>query len=663
MNTVPLILRVALPTPLRRFFDYLAPQVIDLDKIKPGIRIKVPFQSREMIGILVATSSHSDVPANKLKKALAILDEKPVFTPDLYQLCEWAANYYHHALGDVFASALPQMLRKNKLPRRKKLSTSPENCEAFLTLNSEQAEAVQKILAAKNTFKPFLLHGITGSGKTEIYLNIIQQLMEDQKQILLLVPEISLTPQMIARFGARFNTHIATLHSHLTESERMQAWMDAKSGDCKIIIGTRSAIFTPFANLGAIIVDEEHDSSFKQQDKFRYHARDLAVMRAHILQIPIILGSATPSLESMENVVRNRYEYLFLSERAGDAILPQCRLIDLRQTKLDNGLSQPLIEAIREHLAANQQVMLFLNRRGFAPVLYCTECAFMPDCKRCAARLVYHRTPLRLQCHHCDAQQKIPAACPQCGNTDLRPVGVGTQRLEQVLQELFPEVPLIRVDRDNTERKGKMQQLLEKVHTTDKAILLGTQMLAKGHHFPRVTLVGILDADGGLFSADFRAAEQMSQLLLQVAGRAGRAEKKGMVLIQTHHPEHPLLQTLLTQNYQTIANMLLNERKTAVLPPYSHFILFRAHAYNEKNAQAFLTAIKSFAITQTLNLLGPVAALLPKRKGLFCQHLLLQAGKRNELHEWIQNNIHTIDKLATEHSVKWTLDVDPVSVI
>ena len=659
------ILRIALPTLLRRLFDYLPPQDIDQKALIPGVRISVPFQSRTLVGILIEVTTESSVPYEKLKSAHAILDTAPLLPPDMFQLCQWAADYYHYAMGEVLAGALPTFLRKGKeVPEKIKLPAISALSDVAPILNAAQQTAIEKIIAAKKIFRVFLLDGVTGSGKTEVYLHAIKEILADEKQVLVLVPEISLTPQTIERFRARFQVPVVALHSGLTEQARLHGWLAARTGAASIIIGTRSAVFTSFANLGLIIVDEEHDTSFKQQDRFRYHARDLAVMRASIQQIPIVLGSATPSLESLQNAKRERYEYLNLPERAGTACLPVFQVINLQQHKADEGLSMPLVNAIREHLAQDNQVMLFLNRRGFAPVLYCTSCTWIAPCKRCDVRMVYHRKPLRLHCHHCDAQTPVPACCPECKMSTLEPVGLGTQRLEQVLQTYFPDVPILRVDRDNTRRKGTMDTLLEQINTNQKAILLGTQMLAKGHHFPNVTLVGIVDADNGLFSADFRAAEQMGQLLLQVAGRAGRAEKNGTVLIQTRYPDHPLLQILIQQGYTHFSDHLLAERQQALLPPFAHFAIFRAEAYEEQQAVQFLTKIKDICLTVPglVEILGPVPALIAKRKGLHCQHLLLKAENRGPLQDSLKNLLKAIEKFTTHTKVKWTLDVDPVEV-
>lgn len=664
------ILRIALPTPLRRLFDYLPPQGVDIKALTPGIRIRVPFQSRTLIGILIEVVNESTIAYGKLKNALEVLDDQSVLTQDVYKICKWASEYYHYSLGEVLSNALPTLIRKGKLltapqtPGEDPLQVS-STTEPRLNLNPAQKNAINKIITPQNQFKVFLLDGVTGSGKTEVYLQTMEKILEAGKQVLMLVPEISLTPQTLDRFRARFSVPIIALHSGYTEKQRFTGWLAACTGEAKIVIGTRSAVFTPFANLGLIIVDEEHDPSFKQQDRFRYHARDVAVMRANLNQIPIVLGSATPSLESLLNVKRERYELLSLPERAGDAQLPSYDIVDVRNLQGDLGLSPKLLTAMHQHLNSGNQVMLFLNRRGFAPVLYCTQCAWVAGCKRCDTRMVYHQTPLRLQCHHCDSRSKIPETCGQCKQKSLQPVGIGTQRLHEALQSHFPTVPIIRVDRDSTQRKNAMEDLLKQIHTQDIAILLGTQMLAKGHHFPNVTLVGVVDADAGLFSADFRAAEQLGQLLLQVSGRAGRGEKPGTVMIQTHHPEHPLLQTLIHQGYSAFAQALLGERALATLPPYSHFAVFRAEGYIKQGATDFLTTIKSICetLTDSVTVLGPVSALIGKRKGLHCQHLLIKANQRNALRQLLQSLLQKIEELPQSRTIKWVLDVDPVEVI
>ena len=428
-----IILRLALPTPIRRLFDYLPPDDISLNGLIPGIRLKVPFQSRTLIGVLIEIVKESSIPNQKLKKVLSIVDAQPLFSADIYQLCLWSAEYYHCALGEVLAHALPSLLRADKQTQTKKNicydDFKSQNSSPIPLLNPAQLLAIANITASEDNFKVFLLDGITGSGKTEVYLHAIATMLKHNKQVLVLVPEISLTPQTTERFRRRFDQPIATLHSNLSNSERLQVWSAAQTGKLKIVIGTRSAIFTPFKNLGLIVVDEEHDHSFKQQDRFRYHARDMAVMRARLNNIPIVLGSATPSLESQLNVKRHRYDYLSLPQRTGKAQLPRYQIIDLNQTPTENGLSQPLLQAIRDHLSQDNQVILFLNRRGFAPVLFCTTCHHVLQCQRCDARMVYHYSPQRLHCHYCDARCSIPNRCEKCHEESLLPIGIGTQKL------------------------------------------------------------------------------------------------------------------------------------------------------------------------------------------------------------------------------------------
>ncbi|MBA3661434.1 MAG: primosomal protein N' [Gammaproteobacteria bacterium] len=656
-------LRIALPTPLRRLFDYLPPQDIDFSTLMPGMRIRVPFQSRELVGILINIVNETPVLPHKLKLAHSVLDAEPILMPDIFKLCAWAADYYQAALGEVLHAAIPVHLRKGKdLSKVKSLPAHQSVAIDRPPLNVMQQVAIDKILAAKHTFQTFLLDGITGSGKTEVYLQVIEVLLKEDRQVLVLLPEISLTPQTLARFSERFPVKIAALHSNLTERERMVGWLATKTGEAKIVIGTRSAIFTPFKNLGLIIVDEEHDQSFKQQDHMRYQARDLAVVRANFSNIPIILGSATPSLETLFNAERKRYTHLILNERAGDAILPTFEMIDLSQTKNSDCLSKPLLAAMRAHLQAGNQVMLFLNRRGYAPLLYCTACRSVMECKRCAVRLVYHLQPGKLICHQCDKAYPAPKMCQACGADGLKPVGVGTERLEELVQQYFPTIPLLRFDRDSTQKKGSLQILLDQIHQGEPVILLGTQMLAKGHHFSQVTLVGIIDGDSGFFSSDFRATEQIGQLITQVAGRAGRGKDAGTVMIQTHQPDDPLLKTLIHEGYAVFAKKLLAQRQHSHLPPYTHIALLRAESYHHAKTIAFLKDIKKHPAPTGVEILGPMSPLLPKRKGLFCEQLLIKTSQRKLLHHYLALCGDYISQSDLTATIRWSIDVDPVTI-
>ncbi len=537
--------------------------------------------------------------------------------------------------------------------------------EPPLVAGSEQAAAIAALTGAGPGFRAWLLQGITGSGKTEVYLQTMAAVLADGRQVLVLVPEIGLTPQTVARFQARFRCPIAVLHSGLGDRERLQAWRAARAGEVGIVIGTRSAVFTPLARPGLIIIDEEHDLSFKQQEGFRYHGRDVAVRRAQLENIPIVLGTATPALETLANVQAGRYQRLALTQRAGQARPPTVQRIDIRGQKLVEGLSATVRTRMSETLARGEQVLVFMNRRGYAPVLLCHDCGWQADCPRCDARPTLHRDPVRLHCHHCGSERPPPRVCPDCASTDLRPVGLGTERLEEALVEQFPSVPVHRVDRDSTRRKGAMQALISRIHEGGPAILVGTQMLAKGHHFPNVTLVVIPDSDSGLFSADFRGPERLAQLLVQVAGRAGRAERAGQVLLQTHQPDHPLLETLLTRGYIACARDLLQERQLLGLPPAGYLALLRAEATRAELPLAFLQQAAMTVVQGGFGVQawGPVPAPLARKAGKSRVHLLLKSEDRRSLHGLLDVLVPWLEQLPEARQVRWSLDVDPQELV
>ncbi len=550
-------------------------------------------------------------------------------------------------------------------------SADPNDPITKLELTDEQQSCIQQIDAAK----PYLLHGVTGSGKTEVYLRTIEPILKAHQQVLILVPEIGLTPQLLSRFVDYFSpanfTHdqpvnIAIMHSKLSDGERMMAWLAAKTGQLDVLIGTRSAVFAPMPRLGMIIIDEEHDSSLKQQEGFRYHARDLAVKRAYDLSIPIILGSATPSLETLHNSDLQRYHYLHLSKRPGARAHPTVLVQDIRGLPLDSGVCSPLLSAIREHIAAGNQVMLFLNRRGFAPTLLCPKCGWHAECPGCDANMTYHSNSQRLKCHRCDFERPVDNSCPECGNTHITTRGQGTERIEQKLQTHFPDTQIIRVDRDTTSRKGALQQKLDLVNQGEAAILIGTQMLAKGHDFPNLTLVGILDVDQSLFSTDFRAWERLAQLIIQVSGRAGRAEKKGTVMLQTTQPDHPFFQTLLSQGYLAIAQQSLSERKNWYFPPYSYQALIRANAAKQENAIGFLRKVKEQLEPYQSNdfvLLGPAPSPIEKRANRYRAQLLVTAVTRKQLHQALGLLIQNSSSIRKTGAVRWSVDVDPIDYV
>jgi len=734
------ILRLALPSPLRRLFDYLAPAGVSASDLQPGMRVRVPFGRREMIGILVEVADHSEVPADKLRPAIAVLDSEAPLPAALFKLCLWTAQYYQHSLGDTLSWALPVLLRQGEPAETRqerfwqitpnasvddpRIARAPKQKEALVTLaqhphgvahqllsklmlnreslnlllakelvqvevrchkpverherwlaqpelplNPEQRAAYEAIRAGFGSFHASLLAGVTGSGKTEVYLQLIRETLEAGKQALVLIPEINLGPQTLARFEQRFNARIALVHSNVNDRDRLDAWLAARDGEADIIIGTRSALFTPMKNPGLIIIDEEHDGSYKQQEGLRYHARDLALVRARQEDIPIVLGSATPSLESLHNAYTGRYALLRLNQRAGGAQQPRFLRLDVKSRPLDSGISGPMQQAIGQTLAAGQQVLVFLNRRGFAPTLLCHDCGWLSGCPRCDARMTVHQRSGELRCHHCGHVERVPRNCPSCGKVDLRPVGAGTERAEERLGILFPDFPVLRVDRDSTSRKDAMNQLFATIQKGNPCILVGTQMLAKGHHFPRVTLVSILDADGGLFSGDFRASERMAQLIVQVAGRAGRAEEPGRVIIQTHLAEHPLLIQLTEQGYFAFAEQALSERRAAGLPPFSHLALLRAEAHKPGQAEGFLdeacTRAEQLLIDMKLGgieLLGPVPAPMERRAGRYRAQLLVQANARAPLHKLLATWLLALENMPSGRQVRWSLDVDPVDL-
>ncbi len=657
----PIYLQVVLAVPLAQFFDYLPPHGVDVATLKPGIRIKVPFGRRELVGVLVGVSEKTTCQPDQLKRAIAVVDVAPILDASLLKLYRKASDYYHCPLGEVVVGTLPKWVRQGRTLVDAPAFTADLSCSAVLSLTAAQQVAVNAVNASKG-FKPFLLMGVTGSGKTEVYLQCIEKILRAGKQVLILVPEIGLTPQTLQRFESRFNTKVCLLHSNLTDKQRFAAWCNAKSSHAPIIIGTRSAVFAPFTNLGMIVVDEEHDSSFKQQTGFRYSARDLAVWRAQLHDIPIILGSATPSLESLHNALTEKYILLTLPAAVGQQAKSTLQLIDLKQKKLCAGLSETLLNSLQTHLSAGNQVLVFLNRRGFAPILLCHDCGFMLSCKRCDARLTFHHKINQLVCHHCDARQALPRICPECHQAELIAVGQGTERIEAELTTRFAHVNLLRLDRDTTRKKDSFENMLAQIQSGEAQLLIGTQMLAKGHHFPNLTCVAIVDVDGGLFSTDFRASEKMAQLIVQVAGRAGREALPGEVILQTHLPQHPLLQTLLQQGYLAFAKTALIERRDAQLPPFSHLALLKAEATKQHLPADFLQQAKRVLQNKTIHCLGPVPANMEKKAGKFRSHLLLQANSRSALQKILKAKTAQLADLPEAKRVRWIVDVDPLEV-
>ncbi|WP_151799947.1 primosomal protein N' [Acinetobacter nosocomialis] len=532
-----------------------------------------------------------------------------------------------------------------------------------LTLNEDQKKATQHVINAQHQYQAFLLDGLTGSGKTEVYLHIMHEVLKQGKQVLVLVPEIGLTPQTISRFKSRFNCDIALLHSGLNDSKRLQAWQQAQAGKASIILGTRSAIYTPLPRLGLIILDEEHDLSYKQQEGFRYHARDVALYRGHLQGCPVLLGSATPSIDSYHLVETGKLTALQLNQRAGHALLPKMHLIDLKIVKKQHGISQPLIEQIKNTLARKEQVLIFLNRRGYAPVLVCESCGWQANCPHCDAHFTLHTQPYSyLHCHHCGTVHRLPDHCPECQQKSLKTLGAGTAKVEEHLQELFPDHDVIRVDRDSTSRVGSWQKIYDRIQQNKPSILLGTQMLAKGHHFPHVTLVAILDIDAGLLSVDIRAPERTAQLIVQVAGRAGRGEHKGHVYLQTLRPDHPLLTTLIEKDYRAVAKQTLAERKVALLPPYRYAVLIRAESKDRDYTLHFLNEaaeqLRQIA-GGIVDIWGPIPAPMERKAGRYRAHMVILSADRARLHFYLRQWWAQLVYAQRQHQLRLSIDVDP----
>jgi len=659
------IVRVALDAPLPRLFDYLAPEATAGDK---GCRVAVPFGQGEKIGLIVAVLEESDQPPEKLKPVQAILRDMPALPADWLALCEFCARYYQYPLGQVVAFALPPMLRRGKLPRPRKAKTADALPEpAVPTLLEDQAAAVATINAAAG-FGIFLLHGITGSGKTEVYLRAIEAVLKCGGQALMLVPEIALTPQLESRVAERFpNAHIVSAHSGMPEAARARGFLDGLEGRADIVLGTRLSVFMPLPRLQLIVVDEEHDASFKQQDGLRYSARDVAAFRAKQLNVPIVLGSATPALESFHHATTGRYRLLELRRRAVAEAPPTVATVDTRREKLQDGLSAELIAAISARLERGEQSLVFLNRRGYAPVLACPSCGWVSRCPRCAANLVVHLADRCLRCHHCGLETRIPKACPDCGNQDVQPFGRGTQRLETALQERFPDARVLRIDRDSASTPKKWQALLAAIHEGRADILVGTQMLAKGHDFPRLTLVGAVGADAALFAADFRAPERLFSQLMQVGGRSGRAELPGEVLIQTEYPDHPLYRALAAHDYAGFARSQLAEREVAGFPPFAFQCLLRAEAKTMDESLAFLAAARAAAeplaaatTRAPVTLYDPVPMRLSRLMSLERAQLLVESQSRPALQAFLAAWGEALYALKAPRGLRWHLDVDPL---
>ena len=679
------VLSVVLDAPLDTAFDYLWVATQEEQVPTKGQLVLVPFGRRQTIGLVIAVKDSSEIEPAKLRQLLQVRGQLPALSDHWISLCRFAAEYYQRPLGEVALPSLPKGLRTEStvaLDRglKKLAQTPPQPMPDTIVqqpqLNTEQHIAVDAIVSAGG-YQAYLLFGVTGSGKTEVYLNATQRVLQRARddgrpaQVLIMVPEINLTPQLEASVRARFpGLQVVSLHSQLAEGERLRHWLAAHIGRADIVLGTRLAVLSSMPHLNMIIIDEEHDPSYKQQEGLRYSARDLAVWRAHQLQIPVVLGSATPSAESWLHVSTGRYQRLQLTQRAAqNAQLPKVRLIDTEINKAADGFSPPLLAALKQRLEKGEQSLLFLNRRGYAPVMHCDACGWISNCRRCTAFMVLHKPERRLRCHHCSLELRIPPACPTCGNVDLQPLGRGTQRVEEHLQHVFPDARVMRIDADSTRRKGSAQAAFDAVHRGDVDILLGTQMVAKGHDFQRLTLVGVINPDTALFSQDYRAGERLFAQLMQVAGRAGRAGRttvnddgasQSEVLIQTRYPQHPLYQALLAHDYQGFADTMLAERRSANLPPYSFQALLRAEAKDLQLALDFLTQARALLPHQGVSINDPVPMAMTRVAGIERAQLLLESASRPQLQAFLRPWMQALRSIKTR--VNWMLEVDPIDI-
>jgi primosomal protein N' (replication factor Y) len=723
-STAPVIWRCALPTPLRRLFDYWPPESYHGD-LKPGVRIRVPFGRRTVVAMLMEQATTSSIDTDRLRGATAVIDAQPLIPQPLFALLKWTAAYYQHPIGEVLPLGLSPGERRGKsehqvdqsglalsergrglpegaphqAPRQaallKRLATGPASfkqlsSEGFsrslanalldkgladkctvaehacwqmrnppLTPSREQTTAINAVNAEMGRFSVHLLYGVTGSGKTEVYLQCIAACLAKGMQVLVLLPEIALTPQTLARFEARFDAPLVALHSGIGDAERDRSWAAARRGQAAIILGTRSAVFVPLEKPGLIIVDEEHDAAYVQQDGLRYSARDVAIKRGQLENCPVLLGSATPSLESWLNADRERYQKHVLTQRAGSAALPEQRLIDMRGLELTAGLSQELLIAIERTLNEGNQVLLFLNRRGFANALSCHDCGWTSGCRHCDARMTLHKLPPGLHCHHCGDRVALPRHCPECSSGRLLGTGLGTQQAEAYLRERFAEYPVIRVDSDTMSKREAMPQLIARLSSGDPVLLVGTQMLSKGHHFPHVTLVGIVDADALLFSPDFRGEERLLQLLTQVSGRAGRADKSGSVLIQTRQPEHPLMSNLNAPYHAQLAT-LLSPRAHSGLPPYGALGVIRCDSKHRQTGLEFLQKIRAqVAPSGTCRIIGPLPAAMARRKDRYRSQLVVAGPSRAALASLMASLVEQAEAARPGGNLSWSVDIDP----
>jgi len=654
---------VAISVPLRQCFTYSSNL-----KIEKGSRVLVPFGNRKVIGLVIKKSKEAIGNNIEIKKIISSIDTYPVFNKSIFNTILWSSQYYHHPIGEVFNTFIPNQLRKanNKviepLAVEESYQISINEKEKRFDLTPDQSKALKQLIKL-NSFQPSLLYGVTGSGKTEVYLRLVENCIKDGKSALILVPEINLTPQLFNRFTSRFNGEIGLYHSRQTPAQRLKVWLKARFGNIKIVIGTRSAVLMPMKNIGLIVIDEEHDQSYRQSEGFKFSARDIGIKRAQEENIPIVLGSATPSLQTLRLVEEKKYKKIDMLTRVDGKNPPKLIAMDINDTSLIGGIAPETLKIIERTLNKKEQVLIFINRRGFAPIFQCESCGWVADCKSCDSNLVYHQERNRLICHRCESAYKVNESCPSCKSTNFQMYGTGTEQVEEVLRTNFKKVPIIRVDHDTTKKVGAMEDIINEINSSESAILVGTQMLAKGHDFPRVSLSIILNADNGLVSPEINALEKISQLLIQVSGRAGRNNKLAKVIIQTRYPDDINLGQIKTGNYMNFASQCLKRNKKNNLPPYAAMCLIRCSSPTQKSNLAFLEkAINKLTNRNDIYVIGPIPSMIAKAKGNYRHNIYVQTPKRTYLNKVLKFLVKEFESWPEAKKVKWSFDIDPIDI-
>ena len=653
--SMPDLVKVVFDIPINDSFDYIS----DDKKVKIGSRVRVSFGNTTRIGVIIdIIAADSKSKTYKIKKIDELIDEVPVLTKEMFKTCKWASSYYHHPIGQVIFSAMTPLHRKQRKEPTSELEIQHNESFEELILNTEQKKIYDSLIEDKKKFKVNVIRGVTGSGKTELYVKLAKKSIEENLQILVMVPEINLIPQTLERFKKYLKIIPLQYHSNLTPTQKHKVWKACSKEEQIIVIGTRSSIFLPFKKLGLIVVDEEHDGSYKQTEMFKYNARDIGILRGHNFKCPVILGSATPSFETVRNIKINKYQEYRLEKRYYKSKLPMITIIDSSIDRPNEGLTNTLIKSMKIELEKNRKVILFLGRRGFSNSVICSNCKTIVKCPKCGTNMTYHKNVEKLICHNCDFKQNIEQVKKCCDNPVLTPLGIGTQRVENKVKQLFPNKTVLRVDSDNITSKKDLEDFIEKANNNKIDIFIGTQMIVKGHDFKDISLVGILNIDAGLYSTDFRGLEKTAQLITQVSGRSGRQTEHGNVLIQTHNPDHSILNTILKEGYEKFSHIALEQRKNVNLPPYSHIGIIVLSSSNMNFSKSVLNKLKEIKRNKSIFIYGPAQSKVPKRNNQYNYQLLIGSNSSKLLSEHISK--FEIYLSSLKKKIRWHIDIDPL---